>query len=198
MILLKTRYIFLFAVVLNSIIFSQQDEEFKNSILINSKAGYHSGFQSDMEYGFPGGFVWDAGLQFAFSNSFIVGFNLELWNKNNISRPYKGEEDISAISYSINYRFRKSIFKIADLYIGAGLGNYSISRKYSNPRNDNQKNNVTLFLLFGANVKVYKNIFLTTECNLTGMIGRLDYGGGNPSPAFSSIKIGPTFLFKLR
>lgn len=198
MILLKTKYIFLFAVVLNSIIFSQQEEEFKNSILISSKAGYHSGFQSDMEYGFPGGFVWDASLSFAASNSIIVGFKIELWNKNNIYRPIKGEEDISAISYSLNFRFRKSIFKIADLYIGAGLGNYIISRKYINPRNNNQKDSFTLFLLFGTNVKVYKNLFLTAECNVAGMIGKLDYGGGEPSPTFSSIKIGPTFLFKLK
>ncbi len=198
MILLKTKYIFLFAVVLNSIIFSQQDEQFKYSILISSKAGYHSGFKPDRDYGFPGGFVWDAGLQLVFSNSFIVGFNLELWNKNNISRPYKGDEDISAISYSVNYRFRKSIFKIADLYIGAGLGNYSISRKYSNPRNDNNKNSFTVFLLIGTNVKVYKNLFVTAGCNLTGLIDGIDYGGGEPSPTFSSIKIGPTFLFKFR
>ncbi len=198
MILLKTKYIFLFAVVLNSIIFSQQDEQFKYSILISSKAGYHSGFKPDRDYGFPGGFVWDAGLQLVFSNSFIVGFNLELWNKNNISRPYKGDEDISAISYSVNYRFRKSIFKIADLYIGAGLGNYSISRKYSNPLHDNQISNFAVFLLFGTNVKVYKNLFVTAECNLTGLIDGIDYGGGEPSPTFSSIKIGPTFLFKFR
>ncbi len=133
MILSKIKYIFLLAVTLNSIVFSQQDLDFKNCILVSSKAGYHSGFKPDRDNGFPGGFIWDASISFGLSNSFIVGLKMELWNKNNISRPYNREEDISAVSYSINFRFRKSIFKIADLYIGAGLGNYSISRKYSNP-----------------------------------------------------------------
>ncbi len=194
---MRSNCILSFFLLINSTIYTQEKDLFRNSLFLNLKAGYHTGFKPDQNNGFPGGFAWDAALSYGINNFLAIGVNLESWNKKDIYRPHKGNENISAISYGINFRFKKSIFKGSVLYLGAGLGNYSISRKYSIPGNDNQMNYLSLFLLFGTDIKVYRNLFLTAECNLTGLIGGIDYGGNKSDPAIINFKIGPAFLFNL-
>lgn len=195
---MKSKSIFLFVIILNSIIFSQVKEPIKNSFLLSLKAGYHTEYNPEQNNGFPGGFVWDAAFSYGINNFLTIGVNLEGWNKKNIYKPHIGNEDISAIAYSINCKYWKSIFKSLDLYLGAGFGSYSIKRKYSIPGNDKQENYLNLFILFGTDIWVYKNFFISAECNLTGLIGGIDYGGNKSDPAFINYKVGPTFFIQLK
>lgn len=185
-------------------IFSQgkKDLTFEKSILFSLKPGYHTKFKSNYDNGLPDGFVFDAAFSYGVNKFMTIGANLEFWNKKNAYKPDISDvtaQDISAIGFGANLQLRKSIFNILNLYFGVGLGNYSITRKYFYREyyTEIEDNYLSLFALFGIDIILHKNLFLSGECYLMGFIGKIDFGGGEPAPKFMNIKIGPTFFFKL-
>lgn len=170
---------------------------FKSCLILNFKTGYHTGYKSDQNDGFPGGLIFDGSFSYGLTKLMLIGVNLEFWNKKNVYKPNIKGLDIYAFGYGLNCILRKSFFKILNIYFGAGVGNYSINRKNDVPGENIKKNYLNLYLIFGSDIKVYKNLFLTADCNLTGLLGEIDFGGNKSNPAFISFKIGPTFLFKI-
>lgn len=184
-------------------IFSQEKKDltFEKSIMFSLKPGYHTEFRSSYDNGFPGGFVFDASFSYGLNKFMTIGVNIEFWNKKNVRSTdplgTTNSNDISAIGFGGNIQLRKSVFNILNFYFGAGLGNYSFKRTTlsSGFNSSTEKNYLSLFALFGTDIMLHKNIFLTGECVLYLCLG-LDFGGP-PPPKFMNIKVGPTFFFKL-
>ena len=200
---MKSKFTLLFLLLLNCIIFSQENEEtyFRN-IIFSFKAGYHTGFNTRFDRGFPEGLVWDGSIALGISKNIILGINYETWKKDNVVTQTFITNNILTKNYSgfgfrVFFQYRKTFFKIINLYADLGLGRYRIYYEfYSGGYKIAEGNNyLNGSFSVGAGIKVNKFFAVNAEYSFYGL---MPIFAEKSAVSTTNFKFGPTFFIQLK
>lgn len=200
---MKSKYTLILFLLLNSTVFSQKYEEtyFRN-ILFSFKAGYHTGFNLNYDRGFPDGLVLDGSIALGISKNIILGINFESWKKDNVvTHTYITNTELtknySGFGYRVFFQFRKTFFKIINLYADLGLGRYRISYNFYYDNSFSADDNYYLNggVSVGAGIKVNKFLVISAEYSFYGLMPIFEE---KRAVSTTNFKFGPTFFIQLK
>lgn len=196
---MKSKYTLILFLLINCLIFSQDKKEnYYRNILLSFKAGYHTGYNLSMDEGFPIGIVYDGSIALGISKNIILGINFDYWKKDNVvTHPSLTNitinKNYSGFGYRVYFQYRKTIFKIINLYTDIGLGRYRISYNYSLSESNNNYLNGAISV--GAGIKVNKFLVVNAEYSFYGL---MPIFAEKRAVSTTNFKFGPTFFIQLK